>query len=112
MKKLLLDLGGLYECSSKRITILSSCIALAATTIVMISESAIANAFRSDGCLDLEGLKSDQEYLAGYMDAHHDFTAGLGEKNLYNPHQQTQGYLIGYHDGWSEAQRGILNSEC
>ena len=46
------------------------------------------------------------------MDAHHDFTAGLGEKNLYSPHQQTQGYLIGYHDGWSEAQRGILNSEC
>jgi hypothetical protein len=60
MKKLLLDSGGLYECSSKRITILSSCIALAATTIVMISESAIANAFRSDGCLDLEGLKLDQ----------------------------------------------------
>ena len=46
------------------------------------------------------------------MDAHHDFTVGLGEKNLYNPHQQTQGYLIGYHDGWDEAQRGILNSEC
>ena len=112
MKKLLLDSEGLYERSSKRITILSSCIALAATTIVILSESAIANAFRSDGCLDLEGLKSDQEYLAGYMDAHHDFTVGLGEKTLYNPHQQTQGYLIGYHDGWNEAQRGILNSEC
>jgi hypothetical protein len=112
MNKLLLDSGGLYECSSKRITILSSCIALAATTIVMMSESTIANAFRSEGCLDLEGLTSDQEYLAGYMDAHHDFSAGFGEKTLYNPHQQTQGYLIGYHDGWSEAQHGILNSEC
>ena len=78
----------------------------------MISESVIANAFRSDRCLDLEGLKSDQEYLSGYMDAHHDFTAGLGEKNLCNPHQRTQGYLIGYLDSWSEAQRGLLNSEC
>jgi hypothetical protein len=47
----------------------SSCIALAVTTIViMISESVAANAFKSDGsCLDLEGLKSDQQYLAGYI---------------------------------------------
>lgn len=123
MKKLLISsrggANGLAQ-SSKRITIFSSCIALAATTIVtMITESAAAtalNAFRSDSCLDLEGLKSAQQYFDGYRDAHHDFVSGLGQKNLQN--QQHHHHLIqevykrGYLDGWSDAQRGILNSEC
>ena len=91
----------------------SSCIALAVTTIVMMTESAeAANAFRSDGCLPLEGLKSAPQYLAGYMDAHHDFIAGLGQKNLQTHHQTLEVYIIGYRHGWSDAQRGILNSEC
>lgn len=91
----------------------SSCIALAATTIVMMTEgAAAANAFRSDDCLPMEGLKSAQQYLAGYIDAHHDFIAGLGQKNLQTHHQTLEVYILGYRHGWSDAQRGILNSEC
>lgn len=97
---------------SNELVLKSSSIALALTTIVMISESMGANAFRSDGCLDLEGLKSAQQYLSGYMDAHHDFISGFVQKNPHNHDNQTLAYVEGYNHGWSDAQHGVLNSEC
>lgn len=116
MVKLLVKSNGQKELvkSSNGVTILSSSfIGLAVTTILMMSESAEVSAFRSDGCLDLEGLKSGQQYLDGYTDAHHDFVIGLGQKNLHSHHDhQTQVYSEGYDHGWSDARRGVLNPEC
>ena len=47
-----------------------------------------------------------------YMDDIHDLIAGLGQKNLLYNHNKIDAYVEGYNHGWSDAQHGVLNSEC